>query len=73
MNEFARIMKLDIRTGSIVRLKSGGPEMTVTSIEPADDGKLSIANCEWFVEEQFGHRREQGRFVVAALDHCLAA
>lgn len=43
---------MDLKVGDVVRLKSGGPEMTVRSYPyPMHDGKDdSKAACEWFDE-----------------------
>jgi uncharacterized protein YodC (DUF2158 family) len=34
----------EITVGAVVRLRSGGPEMTVTSIEP------KACDCAWFIK-----------------------
>lgn len=47
----------EIEKGVIVRLKSGGPLMTVRSVSG------SLAYCEWFTEE---HRR-LGTFEISTL------
>jgi uncharacterized protein YodC (DUF2158 family) len=36
---------MDISEGAVVRLKSGGPDMTVREITPR-----GVAFCEWFSE-----------------------
>jgi len=47
--------------GNIVRLKSGGPEMTVqTSPEPPS----KIYNCQWFAVKKL----ESGRFPADSLE-----
>lgn len=51
-------MKKKFEVGDIVRLKSGGPAMTVTHIHM--DGEL---NASWFVKCEVKH----GRFVAATL------
>ena len=48
----------EIKVGDVVRLKSGGPAMTVTAI---DEQK---AFCEWFESTE----QHQGTFVLAALE-----
>jgi uncharacterized protein YodC (DUF2158 family) len=44
--------------GDIVKLKSGGPDMTIKSVE--DNGYV---NCNWFA----GRKLEQGRFKEAQI------
>ncbi|WP_417515814.1 YodC family protein [Minwuia sp.] len=45
-------MSSDIKPGDVVRLKSGGPDMTVTLIDKANDwDKHQSAWCEWFDEK----------------------
>lgn len=35
--------------GDVVRLKSGGPDMTAVHVEPATDvGDLPVVRCVWF-------------------------
>lgn len=48
---------MSIKKGNVVELKSGGPKMTVNSIE------AGIANCIWFG----GHDRLNGDFNIDAL------
>lgn len=58
-----------IKVGSVVRLKSGGPNMTVSSIDAGQDEYPSVAYCDWFVEEKNGgHRRENATFPLTSLD-----
>ncbi len=49
----------EIKTGNVVQLKSGGPDMTVDSVEN-DSG---MAACSWFVDNQ----KRSSRFAVATL------
>lgn len=46
--------------GDIVKLKSGGPEMTVNSVSE----NKKFFNCQWFA----GKKLEQGRFPRESLD-----
>ena len=55
-------MTESIQPGSTVRLKSGGPLMTVTSIRQGDDGQ--IVWCAWFDEKD---QEFKGKFPMAAL------
>ena len=54
----------DFAIGAIVKLKSGGPDMTVQT--PAKDGYL---NAQWFA----GKKLEQGRFPVSSLEDVMPA
>lgn len=51
----------EIKTGNVVQLKSGGPNMTVDSVE--NDSGTTVAACSWFLNNQ----RESGRFPTATL------
>jgi uncharacterized protein YodC (DUF2158 family) len=56
-----------IKSGDLVVLKSGGPVMTVDTVntDVLDDGKVTGALCVWFV----GERLERVRFDYRALEH----
>lgn len=62
---------LGLKIGDVVQLKSGGPDMTITSISKFKDNPDSDteAHCEWFVQHPktgvFG--KEQGNFHPATL------
>ena len=56
----------DLQVGTIVKLKSGGPDMTVEEVvigystnKPTGD-----VDCQWFA----GKKLEKGRFPVASLE-----
>ena len=51
----------EIKTGSVVQLKSGGPDMTVDSVQ--NDGGATVAACAWFLN----NHKESGQFPVATL------
>ena len=53
-------MTTEIQVGDVVKLKSGGPAMTVTAI----DKTSKKAFCEWFESAE----QHQGTFVLAALE-----
>ena len=58
----------DFEIGDIVRLKSGGPSMTVKS---TGAGSGSLVDCEWFsVSDQKIH---QHNFRPEALEQCEAS
>ena len=40
----------DVKIGDVVKLKSGGPSMTVTGIYHHGSGV--VMNCEWFVNDE---------------------
>lgn len=44
-------MSEEIKVGDVVRLKSGGPNMTVNHIGPQYDGGEDRVWCEWFNEK----------------------
>jgi uncharacterized protein YodC (DUF2158 family) len=55
-------MATEFKPGDVVRLKSGGPAMTVTAI--GEHESQTKAFCEWFE----GTKRHQGTFVLATLE-----
>ena len=52
----------EIKLGSVVRLKSGGPEMTVSGVH--SDGR---AFCTWFVQGKASGKQEFGGFPLVSL------
>ncbi|MCY4319004.1 MAG: DUF2158 domain-containing protein [Alphaproteobacteria bacterium] len=57
-------MEPQIKPGDVVRLKSGGPEMTISKI---DDNK--IAYCTWFVNLE-GPHTSSFRLHMLSLEPC---
>jgi uncharacterized protein YodC (DUF2158 family) len=55
-----------IKPGSIVQLKSGGPVMTVNWIEQRKDGSLQ-AFCEWFIQDKEPWKRDGAVFPFTSL------
>ena len=53
--------QVQFKTGDIVKLKSGGPEMTIKA--PASQNKANFY-CQWFA----GKKLEQGNFPSNSLD-----
>ncbi len=53
--------------GNVVRLKSGGPSMTIDQII-SEQGIARSANCNWFDKSD----RKQGNFALAALERPTA-
>jgi uncharacterized protein YodC (DUF2158 family) len=58
-------MSQDFQIGDVVRLKSGGPKMTVTSVGPDGHGKLTVW-CVWFPENSA--KPEHGAFPAEAVE-----
>lgn len=54
---------MQFKIGDVVRLKSGGPPMTVTYVSEEYGRKLS---CRWFVQ---GHEVRQDQFPPEALTY----
>ena len=54
-------MSKEPQPGDIVKLKSGGPDMTVKNPDIYDD---EIFHCQWFA----GKKLESGRFPQASLE-----
>lgn len=53
--------KAKFAVGDIVKLKSGGPEMTVQSLPPSAN---DYYYCQWFA----GKKLEQGRFPTDSIE-----
>ena len=52
--------------GEIVKLKSGGPNMTVTGVDNGIEGiSGATVECSWFG----GRKLERGRFPPRAIEH----
>lgn len=51
----------EIKAGSLVQLKSGGPLMTVNFVE--NSSGTEEASCSWFVKD----KKENSRFPVTSL------
>lgn len=58
----------EIKVGSVVRLKSGGPNMTVSTIDKqyGDEDRLS-AWCAWFIQDKAPWKKEDGVFPLTSL------
>ena len=58
----------DIKAGSIVQLKSGGPKMTVSQVGvPAMTGTEDHAWCDWFVQDKAPWKKDKGVFPITSL------
>lgn len=58
-------MIFEIKPGSVVQLKSGGPAMTVSWVSE-ELGTIS-ALCEWFVQDKAPWKKEEAVFPVTSL------
>ncbi|MBW7968407.1 DUF2158 domain-containing protein [Bradyrhizobium sp. BR 10289] len=58
-------MSNEIRPGSVVQLKSGGPLMTVAWVNHEDG--VSMAFCEWFIQDKAPWKQEGTTFPVTSL------
>ncbi len=58
----------EIKPGSIVQLKSGGPTMTVNWVQyPNERRSFSEAYCEWFIEDKAPWKTEGRVFPLTSL------
>ncbi|MFD9897479.1 DUF2158 domain-containing protein [Mesorhizobium sp. NPDC059025] len=55
----------EIKPGSVVQLKSGGPKMTVSWAED-NYGVLSAA-CDWFIQDKTPWKKESAVFPITSL------
>jgi uncharacterized protein YodC (DUF2158 family) len=60
----------DFQIGDVVKLKSGGPKMTVTGTGKDMSGKPTVG-CTWFV--QHDTKKETGAFPVEAVEAVIDA
>lgn len=56
-------MGTQFKKGDLVRLKSGGPDMTIDELYPPRIGNDASARCVWFA----GKKHEFARFDLATL------
>ncbi|NTJ66019.1 DUF2158 domain-containing protein [Agrobacterium rhizogenes] len=60
-------MNNEIKAGSVVQLKSGGPKMTVAETgEYGYDGYQS-AKCHWFIQDKAPWKKEEAYFPLTSL------
>jgi uncharacterized protein YodC (DUF2158 family) len=55
-------MSDQFKAGDVVKLKSGGPDMTITRVE-SEGGSRVFVYCTWFT----GNKNEKGHFPPEAL------
>ena len=58
-------MSDEIKPGSVVQLKSGGPKMTVSQV--ADYMGTQSAWCEWFVQDKAPWKQDKNTFALTSL------
>jgi uncharacterized protein YodC (DUF2158 family) len=56
----------DFKPGDIVQLRTGGPKMTISSVDESSDGTME-ANCDWFVADKETWKEEFSRFPLTSL------
>jgi uncharacterized protein YodC (DUF2158 family) len=61
------MIEREIRAGSVVQLKSGGPHMTVSQVGKADYDDYESAWCDWFVQDKAPWKKEHGVFPLTSL------
>ena len=54
-----------IKPGSVVRLKSGGPLMTVTWVH--EELGVCSAYCEWFVQDKAPWKKDGALFPITSI------
>jgi uncharacterized protein YodC (DUF2158 family) len=57
----------EIKAGSVVQLKSGGPRMTVSEVGQAQFEERLSAWCDWFVQDKAPWKKENGVFPLTSL------
>lgn len=58
---------MDFKAGDVVQLKSGGPHMTISTIDRVYDGGELYAWCDWFVQDKAPWKKEDGTFPLTSL------
>jgi uncharacterized protein YodC (DUF2158 family) len=58
---------LEIKVGSVVQLKSGGPHMTGKEIGAEYGGTTQQAWCDWFVQDKAPWKTERGVYPLTSL------
>lgn len=57
----------EIKVGSVVQLKSGGPHMTVSQVDKGNYEDFLSAWCDWFVQDKAPWKKENGVFPLTSL------
>jgi len=59
---------MDFKVGDVVVLKSGGPKMTISKIEPSNSNDAETVKCVWFDRLHDGNEKlNDGKFVSETL------
>jgi uncharacterized protein YodC (DUF2158 family) len=58
-------MPNEIKEGSVVQLKSGGPPMTVRWV--SDELGTMSANCDWFIQDKAPWKKDNETFPISSL------
>lgn len=61
-------MTEEFKIGDIVRLKSGGPKMTVTEMYPDVATRKPLVKCTWFYGREGDQGMKGGEFPPEALE-----
>jgi uncharacterized protein YodC (DUF2158 family) len=57
----------EIKVGDVVMLKSGGPKMTVATIDKKYMGTELHVWCDWFVQDKAPWKKEEGVFPLTSV------
>ncbi len=61
-------MSDEVKAGSVVQLKSGGPMMTVAWVEMKGDHYTDdVAHCTWFIREKEPWKLDERTFPLTSL------
>lgn len=58
---------MEFQPGDVVRLKSGGPKMTISSVSTRAKLGAQTVQCEWFTQLAQGFELKSGSFAVHTL------
>lgn len=58
---------MEFQLGDVVRLKSGGPKMTVSSVSTRAKLGAQTVQCEWFTQLAQGFELKSGSFAIHTL------
>lgn len=58
----------DFKPGDVVRLKSGGPKMTIHDIGKYNYQDFDSAKCDWFIQDKAPWKQEQGVYPLHSLE-----
>lgn len=58
----------EFKPGDVVRLKSGGPKMTINSIGKFNYEDYESASCDWFTQDKAPWKAETGTYPLHSLE-----